>query len=836
MTPKPHDHGMQNIERGMTLHGQGRLGEAELVYRSVLARDPQQFDALHLLGLIRLQQGHPAEAHELISKAVKIRPQSPQALAVLTAVFLALGRPHEALAACERCLAINPHDLDSLYNRAVLLSRLGRFDEALAAYDAVLARDGGLVDALFDRGNVLAQLARFEEAIAAYDKVLARVPGHVGALNNRGSALASLGRHGEALACCDKLLAVSPNHVEGFANRGTALKQLGREEEALACYARALALDPGHWNSLLNRGNALLALDRAAEALASYGQALALRPAAAEALVGRGNAQFALNRVAEALDSYERALAQEPGQRDALLNRGNVLLRLGRLEEAIGAYTEGLARSPQDAGLLSNRAGALSRAGRFEAAIGDYQQVLRATPEDPAALSGLVNALQETCDWDHIEGLLRALRALVDSGQSIDPLLVIRTSDDPLEQLKCARNYVRASVPIMASPPLITRSPSGKIRVAYLSAGLGGHAMAHLTARLFELHDRSQFETVAVALNPDDRSAMRGRLLKAFDRFEDVTRMSDRDVAALLRGLEVDVAVDLMGHTQGNRIGILAQRAAPIQVSYMGLPGTTGADFLDYVIADRVVLPFDQQPFFTERIVHLPDTYWVVDSTMPAPPSSPARSELGLPEQGFVFCSFNQSYKITARFFDTWMRLLERVDGAVLWLLRANEPAVANLRARAKASGVDPDRLVFAPRRNITEHLARLRAADLFLDTLPVNAHTTASDALWMGVPVVTCLGKTLAGRVAASLLQAAGLPELVTASPEDYEALAFALAIDRERLQAVRRKLDTNRMTCPLFDTKRFTRHVESAYRTMWEMRYRGEGPRSFSVGRLDA
>jgi protein O-GlcNAc transferase len=787
------------LEHGMALHGQGRLGEAEAIYRSLLARDPRHFDALHLLGLVRFQQGHTVEAHELIGKAVKIKPRSPQALAVLTAVLLALGRAEEALVVCERILTIDPNDLDSLYNRAVLLTRLRRFEQALAAYDKVLARDGTLVDALCDRGNVLAELARFEEAIGCYDKVLARAPGHVGALHNRGSALASLGRHADALVCFDKVLAISPVHVDAMANSGAALKQLGREEEALACYTRALALDPGHLNSLLNRGNALLRL----------------------------------NRLAEALDSYERVLAREPAQRDALLYRGHALRQLSRLEEAIAAYGHGLARHPQDEVLLANRADALCRARRFDAAIRDYERALELAPDDAVATGGLINALQESCCWDRLEAPLQRLTTLVDAGRPVDPLLLIRVSDDPSRQFQCARNYVRATVPAIPNPlpPIAAAATKGRLRVAYLSAGFGGHAMAHLTARLFELHDRSRFETIAISLAPDDRSAMRGRLVRAFDRFEDVTRISDLDVARLLRGLEVDIAVDLMGHTENNRFAILAHRPAPIQVSYMGLPGTTGADFIDYFMADRIVLPFDQQSFFSERIVHLPDTYWVIDSTLPAPISGPPRSDLGLPKDAFVFCSFNQSYKITAAIFDIWMRLLQRVEGSVLWLLDANAAATANLRARAEACGVAPGRLVFAPRADIGRHLARHRAADLFLDTLPVNAHTTASDALWMGLPVVTCGGRALAGRVATSLLHAVGLPELVTASLEQYEALALELATDRDRLDAVRRKIEAGRLTHPLFDTDRFRRHIEAAYLAMWEIWQRGESPHSFAV-----
>jgi len=828
---------MQNIEQGMMLHGQGRLGEAELVYRSVLARDPHQFDALHLLGLVRFQQGHPAEAHELISKAVKIRPQSPQALSVLTAVFLALDRPAEALAVCERILAIDPRNLDSLYNRAVLLSRLGRFDEALAAYDDVLSRDGGFVDALCDRGNVLARLSRLEEAITAYDKVLARVPGHVGALNNRGSALASLGRHADALACFDRLLAISPDHVDGLANRGAALKQLGREQEALACYARALALDPAHWNSLLNRGNALLALDRAAEALASYQQALAIGPGRADALVGRGNAQLALNRAAEALESYERALAKDPDQRDALLNRGNALVRLGRTEEAITAYGHGLAKYHHDAGLLANRAGVLSRAGRFDAAIRDYENALRVAGDDPAAIGGLVNALQEICDWDQLAGPLQKLEAQIDAGQSVDPLLLLRISDDPLRQLECARNWVRTTVPTMSSTVLPRAgASSGKLRVAYLSADFRQHPTSFLIAGLFEQYDRSRFETTAISLSTDEHSAMRKRLNEAVDRFIDVDRKSDQDVAGLLREMKIDIAVDLMGHTWHARPKILALRPAPIQVNYLGYPGTMATDFIDYIIADRVALPFDQQAFFTEAIVHLPDSYQANDSKRVIAAKLPSRREAGLPDDAFVLCCFNQSFKITPSIFDVWMRILGQLEDGVLWLLQTSDLAVANLRRQAAARGVDPNRLVFAPKVALADHLARHRLADLVLDTLPYNAHTTGSDALWAGVPIVTCMGSSFPARVAASLLHAVGLPELVTTSLGEYAALALELATDRGRLQAIRRKLEANRLTCPLFDTGRFSRHVEAAFTTMWEIRQRGETPRGFSVERMGA
>jgi predicted O-linked N-acetylglucosamine transferase (SPINDLY family) len=372
------------------------------------------------------------------------------------------------------------------------------------------------------------------------------------------------------------------------------------------------------------------------------------------------------------------------------------------------------------------------------------------------------------------------------------------------------------------------------VRIAYLSADFYLHATAYLTAGLFELHDRSRFEVLGVSFGPDDASDMRARLVKSFDRFCDVTARSDEEAARLLASLQVDIAVDLKGYTQDARTGILAYRPAPIQICYLGYPGTMGASFMDYVIADATVLPFDQQSFYTEKIIHLPDCYQVNDSRRAIAERTPSRPEAGLPGQGFVFCCFNNNYKITAPIFEVWMRLLSAVPGSVLWLLSDNTSAHNSLRRQAAARGIDAARLVFADRLPIDRHLARQRLADLFLDTLPYNAHTTASDALWAGLPMLTCRGEAFAGRVAASLLNAAGLPELVTGSLQEYEAMALKLATDASLLGSIRRKLAQNRPNCPLFDTDRFRRHLEAAYLTAWGIYQRGEPPGSFSISPL--
>jgi predicted O-linked N-acetylglucosamine transferase (SPINDLY family) len=413
--------------------------------------------------------------------------------------------------------------------------------------------------------------------------------------------------------------------------------------------------------------------------------------------------------------------------------------------------------------------------------------------------------------------------------------MFLNMADSAAARLQCAVTFNRDKYPA-ASEPLWRgeRYAHDRIRVAYLSADFRQHPMAYSMAGVFDAHDRSRFKTIAISFGPDSQDPVRRRLETAFDCFRDVRTMVDRDIARLLRELEVDIAVDLMGYTNNSRPGVLAFRPAPVQVNYIGFAGTLGAEYIDYLIADRFVVPEVAQASYAEQVVYLPDTYWPTDDRVEVGEPGLGRAESGLPEDGFVFCCFNQNYKIAPPVFEVWMNLLRQVDGSVLWLVRDNADAERNLRQQAEDRGIVPQRLVFAPRVSIEEYLARFRLADLFLDTLPFNAHTTAADALWAGLPLVTCPGSSFAARVAGSLLTAVGLPELITTSLPEYEALALSLAREPERLTGIRAKLVRNRGTFPLFDTNRFTRHIESAYRTMWERYQQGEPPAGFAVAPL--
>jgi predicted O-linked N-acetylglucosamine transferase (SPINDLY family) len=544
-----------------------------------------------------------------------------------------------------------------------------------------------------------------------------------------------------------------------------------------------------------------------------------------------------LRRFADALACYDRALALRPDYAQAHYNRGSALRQLKRNTDALAAFDQALALHPDHAEALFLRGDTLCELGRQQEAIASYEQAIALRPEHPHALNGIADAALSICDWQRTQELTRRLVEGNAAGTAIaNPFTLIRLTDDPALHRQGAEAFIRdrirsSRLPLRADGVWI----NAPIRVAYLSADYHNHATAYLIAELIELHDRARFETIAVSYGPDDGSDIRKRLKAAFGRFLDVRAKSDQEIAGLLAALKVDIAVDLKGYTRDSRPDILSFRPAPIQVSWLGYPGTLGADFIDYILADETVAPSEHAPHYAEKIVHLPGCYQVNDRRRAIAERTPSRAEAGMPETGFVFCCFNNSFKIAPPVFDVWMRLLAAVPGSVLWLLQDNAGAETNLRREAAARGVDPTRLVFAGRMKLDDHLARHRLADLFLDTLPYNAHTTASDALWAGLPVLTCRGNAFAGRVAASLLTAVGLSELVTESLADYEALALRLATDPVMLESFRARPAQNRLTCPLFDTDRFRRHLEAAYQTMWDIWQRGERPRAFTVPATD-
>jgi predicted O-linked N-acetylglucosamine transferase (SPINDLY family) len=718
------------LRKAISLHQKGQIAEAASLYRKILAQDPRNADALHLLGVIELQKKSPLAAIELIDRAIRVSPKTGVFFVNRGAALQDLKRLDEALSSYDHALALMPDHVEALCNRAIVLKDLGRLDEALSSYDRALAIKPAQAEALYSRGNLLRELGRLDEALLSYDRALAIRPDYAQALNNRGSVLGSLKRFDEALVSFDRVLHINPDQANALYNRGKVLQDFRRLDDALA--------------------------------------------------------------------SYDRAVAVNPDYADALHSRAVVLQELGHLEEALASYDRALAIKPGQPFLFGDR----------------------------------LHCKMRICDWRGLTDDFRRLGEMIGAGKKASsPFPVIATPLSAALQRACSEIYIREERPPSSLlPELEPHYEHDRIRLGYFSADFRNHAVAYLMAELFEHHDRDKFEVLAFSSGPPISDAMRTRLVKSFDRFIDVGALSDQDAAMLVRKHEVDIAIDLNGFTQGSRTKVFAMRAAPIQVNYLGYPGTMGASYIDYLIADSILVPNADQQHYTEKIVYLPDTFQV-NSRRVVSDKQFSKAECGLPATGFIFCCFNNSYKILPETFDVWMSLLKRVDDSALWLLHDNDVAAKQLRAEAQARGIAPARLIFAKRMDLSDHLARHRLADLFLDTLPCNAGTTASDALWAGLPILTCLGGTLVGRVAARLLKAVGLPELVTENRDQYEALALRLAANPQELLLLREKLAANRLTHPLFDVVRFTKNIETAYISMWKRSHSNLAPDNIYV-----
>jgi predicted O-linked N-acetylglucosamine transferase (SPINDLY family) len=746
------------------------------------------------------------------------------------------GRLAEAAQIYAEILRREPRHFDALHSLGTLRYQMGQLDEAERLIGEATKVNPRAPDAFYNRACLLQKLNRPQDALVAFDAALKLKPDYVEALVNRASVLLGMNRLGETLEGLDKVLRIRPEIAQVWNNRGNVLAMLGKGEDALASYDRALAIAPTYGDAWKNRARALIQLERREDGLVALNKLAELAPNDPDVWIPRANLMFMLGRYEESLPIYERGLTLNSRDADGWFNRGMAMLQLNRRSEALTSFDRAIAINPGHATARENRAHLNFVFERFEEAGADYELLSRA--ENAGAwLKGYVAICRlHCCDWRGLDGSRKAIAADLHAGLFvIDPTGNAVISSSVADQLECARVWVREKFPpAQLSLWRLDRYRHDKIRVAYLSADFRAHATAFLMAGIFERHDRSRFETIAISFGADDKSPMRARLMAAFDRFIDVRDKNDVEVAYLLRELEVDVLVDLKGFTAEGRPGILALRPAPVQASYLGFPGTMGAPYVDYMLADRFVVPDEHLPHYTEKPVYLPDTYQCNDRARRAAERAPSRAECGLPEGGFVFCCFNNNHKIMPEIFDVWMRLLDNLKGSVLWLLQDNISVPRNLRGEAEARGVDASRLIFAARTDPSSHLARQRLADLFLDTLPYNAHTTASDALWVGLPLITCLGTTFAGRVAASLLNAIGLPELVTSSLADYEARALALARDPVALAAIKAKLARNRDRFPLFDTDRMTRSLEAAYEAMWARAQRDEAPAAITIPAL--
>lgn len=712
------------------------------------------------------------------------------------------------------------HERESqLFKEGLLLHQQGKLDEASQRYKTVLKRRPNQFNAMHMLGILRSQQGQHREALKLVEGALKQQPSNTAVLSNLGLVLRRMDRNQEALFVLDKVLALKPGHAETHNDRGIVLKSLKRSDEALASFDKALALKPNYTQAMNNRGVTLLDLDRLEDALNSFDTALSLTPNYAEACMNRGNALLALKRPDEALESFDRALAVKPDLAGAYNYRGNALIFLKRPAEALASYEQALSLNPDYAQAFNNRGIALRDLNRSDEALASYEAALALQPDYEFLFGKYVNSKLLLCDWQDISEHIARMEADISVNKKVaDPFVTLGISSDPAINFRAAKIYADRRFPKKNTSKLDFKpNTNRKLRIGYYSADFHNHATAYLMAELFESHDTSKFELFGFSFGPNLNDDMRRRIAGAFDKFVDASRLSDHEVVELSRELGINIAIDLKGYTKDSRTGIFAERCAPIQVNYLGYPGTMGVDYIDYIIADRFVLPRENRRHFSEKVVYLPHSYQVNDSKRKISERKFTREEVGLPEASFVFCCFNNNYKILPEVFDGWMRILKAVDGSVLWLLAEDNTVIGNLRKEAEKRGVDSNRLVFAPRMVLDEHLARHQLADLFLDTLPCNAHTTASDALWAGLPILTCMGESFAGRVATSLLNVIQLPELITHTQEEYETRAIELALNPARIAEIRTKLQNEKFMTPLFNGDLFSKHIEAAFSEMY-------------------
>jgi protein O-GlcNAc transferase len=717
---------------------------------------------------------------------------------------------------------------------AMRLSRAGKLAEAAEILTPVVAREPKNFDAVHALAVVRAQQGATDSAEQLLAHALALKPNSAELLYNRGALLARLGRKGEALSSFRAALAIRPDYPEALVNRGVVLGELGRLEEALATFTALTVARPALPSAWSNQGAVLMKLKRHREALASYNKAISLKADDVEARRARASVCFHVRQFGEALSDIAWILARHPDDAAAWQLRGDVLAETGHREAAVESYGRAIVLRPDAKDALYNRAHHLSALARYNEAVQDYGAVVGLDPKHAFAFGHLIFAKLCCCDWKEIESLRALMRAgLRDESLKVQPFHALVLAGSEAEIFMATRAFATSQFPAAETAPAPRANAHDRIRIGYLSANFHNHAVARQMAGVFERHDRSRFNITAFSLGVDDGGELRKRLTPAFDEFLDLRIWDDERIAQEIRRREIDVLVDLMGFTESSRPGIAARRVAPVQSGFLGYPGTSGGDFIDYLIADPTVVPPGTDAWYSEKIIRLPHCYLPQDGSRLVSGIEVSRNAAGLPERGFVFCCFNHSYKIGPEIFDIWMRLLRNIPGSVLWLNNAHPVAQRNLLEEARARDVAPERIVFAPFVAAdSEHLARLRTADLFLDTPGYTAHATASDALLAGLPVLTISGDRFAARVGASLMRAIGMEELIASDLQRYEELAIDLACEPSRLAAIRRKIAENSHTRPLFDTRGFTRHLESAYQMMVEYSRQGLEPVSFSVG----
>jgi protein O-GlcNAc transferase len=803
---------------GRCLAALGRLDDAVTEFRRVLKVSSKHFPALVDLGVTYSLQGNHVEARQVLRTARTLDRRPAEVHFALGLCCLGVGELDEAGQCFRDAIARNPRFPDAHNNLGVALDRQGLLAEAVECFQRAIAVRPDLASAHGNLGDALLRLNQPLPAADAFRRKAELLPYDADAHGALGIALLKATEFEAAATALEHALRLDPNLASVAANLGVALYELKRSEPAAVAFRRALAVNPDLAEGLLGLGRISADRGDAREATRYLMAAQARMPADAALALLVATTLDEVGYPADAISALESAAMGMPENAEIGDALGRRLHRAGRLREAVACYERVL---EIDAGerlkTQLNLGLALESLGFYSAAIESLDRVLAQQPNHAAAIAAVASCAFRTCEWNRAQTAIEQLAMLPEGIDSLHPFVMLSADIEPEVRAESTRRRARAisaglTISAGFTNAALVPYTHDRLRIAYVSPDFRNHAVAHSIAGVIERHDRRRVDVIGVSLSAADNSAVGTRLAASFDEFIDASSQSDEHIVRLMREREVDIALDLAGFTVGARPAVFARRVAPVQVNYLGFPGSMGAPFMDFILADGTVVPTADEHLYAERVLRLPNSYLPFDSDRPIPRNCPSRAEVGLPSEGFIFCAFNNGYKITAEMFRTWLALLSDTPGSVLWLRGAGPETETNLRRAAREHGIQQQRLAFASFvEDLDLHLARLQLADLFLDTLPYNAHSSAAEALWAGVPVISCRGRTFAGRVGASLLSAANLPDLICDDLAAYRRRALELASTPAALRSIRERLAQNRSTAPLFDTLRYTRDLEA-------------------------
>ncbi len=769
------------IKTGIELLKKGNLQEARKALLGAIAIEPNNFDALLNLGLTDAHGGLLQDAKQQFIRASSLNPNNAEPHYNLGIIYSLEKNTLAAIDAYQKAININSKHIEAYTNLSELLIQLARYEEALNAANQAILLGSSYPETWINQGKALLKLKRNEEALDAFKKAVEIAPMHAESMLLLADTLDEFGQDQPALKQYDQLIQKFPRHCGALSNKGIILHRLKRYEEAIEIYKQALGIEPNNAAILTNLGATLNELKRYEEALGAHERSVSINPLISTSWLNLGIVLHNLKQFDKALAAHEQALKILPNYEEAILNKGNTLIELERYHDALNTFTH----------------------------------LLKINPNKQDILGQIMHLKMRLCYWgDYQKYYLDLQKSCTKSEDTCQPFISFSIFQEAATQKLIAEKWGRKNSSADYIPPkYFSEKQAEKIRIGYYSPDFKNHPVSFLIAELIELHDRNKFEVIGFSFGSDNSNPMQDRLRNSFDQFLDVQNKSDLEIAQLSREMGIDIAIDLCGHTHENRSGIFFHRAAPAQISYLGHPGTMGVQYMDYIIADPILIPKSQAESYTEKLIHLPYSFQINDRQRLISDQALRKSDFGLPESRTIYCCFNNNYKITPDVFQMWMKILHNVEASVLWLLEDTPAVSKNIRNEAQKAGIDPRRIIFSGRISRELYLARYRLADIFLDTSPFNGGATASDALWAGLPIITLLGEAYAGRMAASLLHAIGLPELVTHSNEEYIQLAQELGRERSKLESLTKKLADNKLRSPLFNTPLNVKYIESAF-----------------------